>query len=312
MGKVAFLFPGQGSQYVGMGKDLYEAFPLVREVYDVAEEILKLPIKQLSFDGPEEALTQTQYTQPAIFVHSVAVDRLLKEEEGIEPEGTAGHSLGEYSALVSAGAIAFEDALRLVKIRGELMQHAGEKNPGTMAAIMGASREQVEEICNRASQFGVVQPANFNSPGQIVISGSIEAVRKAMDIAREMGVRRVRELTVSGAFHSPLMKDALNGLVQALQEVEIRPARVPVYTNVEALPVTDPEEIRELLLQQLLSPVQWENIIRQMVTDGYDTFYEVGPGKVLQGLQKRIVPEFPCLAVGDLEKLQSLKVGNQV
>ncbi len=312
MGKIAFLFPGQGSQYVGMGKDLYEAFSVVREVYDEAEEILKLPIKQLSFDGPEEALTQTQYTQPAIFVHSVAVDRLLKEDEGIEPEGTAGHSLGEYSALVSANAIAFEDALRLVKIRGELMQHAGEKNPGTMAAIMGASREQVEEICSRAAQYGVVQPANFNSPGQIVISGSIQAVQKAMDIAREMGVRRVRELTVSGAFHSPLMKEALDGLVQALQQVEIRPARVPVYTNVEALPVTNPEEIRALLLQQLISPVQWENIIRQMVADGYDMFYEVGPGKVLQGLQKRIVPEFPCLAVGDMEKLQSLNVGNQV
>ncbi len=312
MGKIAFLFPGQGSQYVGMGKDLYEAFSLVRQIYDTAEEILQLPIKQLSFEGPEESLTQTRFTQPAVFVHSVAVDRLLREVEGLEPEGVAGHSLGEYSALVSAGAIAFEEELTLVKIRAELMQHSVEKHPGTMAAILGATRELVEEICAEASRVGVVQPANFNSPGQIVISGSINAVRRAIHMAREKGVRRVRELSVSGAFHSPLMKEALNGLIQALQEVAIHPARVPVYSNVEALPVVHPEAIRNLLLQQLLAPVQWESIVRNMVADGYDTFYEVGPGKVLQGLHKRIVPEVPCQAVGDLEKFQSLNVGNRV
>ncbi len=311
MGKVAFLFPGQGSQYVGMGKDLYDAYPEARDIYDRAEEILELPLKKISFEGPEELLKQTQYTQPAIFVHSVVVGHLLRQN-GIEPDGAAGHSLGEYTALVCAGALSFEDALRLVKIRAELMQHSGEKNPGTMAAVLGASAEQVEEICAEARSAGVVQPANFNAPGQIVISGSLEGVHRAMELVKERGIGKVRELVVSGAFHSPLMKDALSGLVAALDDVTIRPARFPVYSNVEARPVQDPDHIRELLKQQLLSPVRWVSIIRNMIEDGYDEFYEVGPGKVLQGLQKRINREYPCKAVGTVEALSRLTVESEV
>ncbi len=311
MGKVAFLFPGQGSQYVGMGKDLYDAYPEARDIYDRAEEILELPLKKISFEGPEELLKQTQYTQPAIFVHSVVVGHLLRQN-GIEPDGAAGHSLGEYTALVCAGALSFEDALRLVKIRAELMQHSGEKNPGTMAAVLGASAEQVEEICAEARSAGVVQPANFNAPGQIVISGSLEGVHRAMELVKERGIGKVRELVVSGAFHSPLMKDALSGLVVALDDVTIRPARFPVYSNVEARPVQDPDHIRELLKQQLLSPVRWVSIIRNMIEDGYDEFYEVGPGKVLQGLQKRINREYPCKAVGTVEALSRLTVESEV
>ncbi len=303
--KKAFLFPGQGSQYVGMGKDLYQNFPQVRDLYDKAEDLLGFPLKTISFEGPEEDLKQTQYTQPAIFLHSMAIYSVLKEE-GILPDAAAGHSLGEYSALTAAGAFSFEDGLGVVKLRGEQMQRSGEKNPGTMAAIIGLSGNTVEGICNEASKAGVVKPANFNSPVQIVISGSIPGVHKAMELAKQKKARMVTELVVSGAFHSPLMGDALEGLTVALEKLKANLPEIPVYTNVTAKPGTSVEEIKDLLKKQLLSPVLWQNIIQNMIENGTTQFYEIGPGKVLQGLLKRINPEVSCLSIDKFEDLQKL------
>ncbi|RMG61530.1 MAG: [acyl-carrier-protein] S-malonyltransferase [Calditrichaeota bacterium] len=303
--RAAFLFPGQGSQYVGMGRDLYEAFPEAREMFDQAEALLDFPLKKLCFEGPEEELKQTRFTQPAIFVHSLVVDRLVRQR-GLVPEAVAGHSLGEYSALVSAGALGFADGLRLVKLRGELMQMSGEKHPGTMAAIIGLKPEEVEAVCRQAAEAGVVQPANFNCPGQIVISGSIPGVRRAMELARQAGARLVKELVVSGAFHSPLMKEALEGLVAALRQVPLQKPQVPLYSNVEAAPTSDPEHIRGLLEQQLLSPVRWEESMRRMIADGFGPFYELGPGNVLQGLLKRIDRKQTCRSIGTARDLQEL------
>ncbi|RMF57844.1 MAG: [acyl-carrier-protein] S-malonyltransferase [Calditrichaeota bacterium] len=305
MSKLAFLFPGQGSQFVGMGQDLYDTFQEVKELFDEAESILQFPLKKICFEGPEEELKQTRYTQPAIFVHSIAVDLLLKKQ-GVTPSATAGHSLGEYSALVSAGALSFEDGLRLVKIRAELMQQSGEVHPGTMAAIIGLEPEAVSQACQEASDVGIVQPANFNCPGQIVISGEKSAVHRAMEIAKSKGARLVKELVVSGAFHSPLMANALNGLVKALKEAPIKEANIPVYSNVKAQPVQEPDKIRSLLEKQLLAPVLWENIIRNMITDGIDTFYEVGPGNVLTGLLRRIDRSHLCTPVGTKANLEDL------
>jgi len=300
--KKAYLFPGQGSQYVGMGKDLYDHYPEVRELYDQAERILEFPLKKISFEGPEEELKQTRYTQPALFVHSLAIFRLL-EKRGFIPQATAGHSLGEYSALVAGGAFSWEDGLRVVKIRGEQMQQSGEKNPGTMAAVIGLSKQDVEQVCAEASAAGIVQPANFNSPGQIVISGSIAGVHRAMELAKERKARLVTELVVSGAFHSPLMGDALSGLTAALDALSIVTPRIPVYTNVTARPASSPEEVRNLLKQQLLAPVLWEDIINHMISEGISEFYEVGAGKVLQGLLKRINSEVSGKGVGKIEDL---------
>jgi len=302
--KTAFLFPGQGSQFVGMAKDVYEHSATAREAFEQAEDILGFPLRDYCFEGPEDILKQTQYTQPAIFVHSVAMNMLMKEK-GVHPGATAGHSLGEYSALVSAGALSFADGVKLVKIRGELMQVAGEKNPGTMAAIIGMQPEDIEAVCKEAteSDSDLVQPANFNSPGQVVISGHVSAVHRAMALAKEKGARMAKELVVSGAFHSPLMGDALTGLEEALAEVAIQSPDVPVYSNVEATPTTDANEIRDLLKRQLMSPVRWETILNNMIADGYDDFYEVGPGKVLQGLLKRTNRDYVCKPAGTVENL---------
>jgi [acyl-carrier-protein] S-malonyltransferase len=287
MSTIAFLFPGQGSQYVGMARDIAEQDPEARATIDAADRILGTALSSVLFSGPEELLRQTHNTQPAIFLHSMIVARALT---GHTPSMVAGHSLGEYSALVVAGALGFEDALRLVRLRGELMQRAGEEQKGTMAAVVGLSPEATEEVCREASTTGIVQPANFNSPGQIVISGSVDGVHKAMELARAKGAKLVKELVVSGAFHSPLMQSAGDGLRSALDATTINDARIPVYANVTARPVTRGTEIRELLYQQLTSPVRWEETIRAMARDGADAFIEIGPGKVLQGLVKRIVP----------------------
>ncbi len=283
---VAYVFPGQGSQYVGMGKDLYESFGQAREIFDHADAILGVPLSRICFEGPEEELRQTKNTQPAIFVHSIAVTSLLPKVR--EAAMAAGHSLGEYSALVYAGALSFEDGLRLVRLRGELMHQAGQERPGTMAAVVGLDSDAVRTICSEAEAEGVVRPANFNSPGQIVISGSLGGVRRAMQLAKEAGAKLAKELPVSGAFHSPLMEPAQEGLKAALDKVKINDAAVPVYANVTARPVTRAADIRRLLYEQLTSPVLWDETIANMAADGALRFVEIGPGKVLQGLVKRI------------------------
>jgi len=302
MGMIAFVFPGQGSQYVGMGKDLCDHDPGSRKLFERADMLLGFSLSQICFQGPDDELRQTRNTQPAIYLHSIALSRLLEAE--IKPDMVAGHSLGEYSALVTAGAIGFEDALRLVRLRGDLMQHAGAVNKGTMAAVVGMLPEVVKQVCREASDSGVVQPANFNSPGQIVISGSIAGVHKAMEIAKQRGAKLVKELVVSGAFHSPLMELARDGLKRVLETTAIRNANIPVYANVTAEPVIEASEIRELLFQQITNPVQWEQSVRNMVRDGASSFVEVGPGKVLQGLVKRIEPG---VMVSNIDKFTDLK-----
>ena len=285
MAPVAYIFPGQGSQYVGMGKDMYEKSDVARSLFKKADSILGISLSRICFEGPEDVLRQTENTQPAIFVHSVILTKLLRHGDA---EMAAGHSLGEYSALVYAGALAFEDGLRLVRLRGELMQRAGTVEKGTMAAILGLEAKVVDEICLAASQRDVVQSANFNSPGQIVISGSVEGVRKAGEIAKTRGAKLVKELVVSGAFHSPLMQSARDGLREGLARTTINEARIPVYANVTGKGVRNPENIRFLLEQQLTNPVRWEESIKNMIADGAKKFIEIGPGKVLQGLVKRI------------------------
>jgi len=288
-----------------MGKDLYETFPIARELYDQAVNILGFDLRSLSFEGPEEELKQTYITQPAIFVHSVIVNRLL-DQRGISPHIVAGHSLGEYSALVAAGVLDFESGLRLVKLRGELMQRAGEENPGTMAAIIGLNPLEVEDLCREASEVGVVCAANFNSPEQVAISGSIEGVHRAMELARARGAKRVVELVVSGAFHSPLMKGAEERLGQALEQTAFHDPRMPVVPNVTASPTTRSEEIRQNLLRQLTHPVRWVESIQKMITFGAHQFLEVGPGRVLTGLLRRINREVQGIPVGTLEDLNRL------
>ncbi|MCK6604649.1 MAG: ACP S-malonyltransferase [Ignavibacteriaceae bacterium] len=289
MGKRAFLFPGQGSQYVGMAADLFENSVEVKEMIRTADGILGRNLSYIMFNGPEEELKQTENTQPAIFIHSVVIAGLLRR---LDFDGAAGHSLGEYSALVACGALQFHDAVSLVNTRGKAMQAAGAQYPGTMAAVLGLNGAKLEEICTEVTaSTGVVQCANFNSPGQIVISGSVDGVRKAMELAKAGGAKLVKELVVSGAFHSPLMVPAGDALKLKLDITSFYDARKPVYANVTAKPVTSKDEIKDLLYRQLTSPVRWEETIKNMAADGFDEFVEVGPGKVLQGLVKRIVPD---------------------
>jgi [acyl-carrier-protein] S-malonyltransferase len=290
-----------------MAEDLYESVGRARELFDLAGTVLGFDLARVAFQGPEEELKQTRVTQPAIFVHSVILNELL-QERGLRPAMAAGHSLGEYSALVSAGAMDFADALQVVKVRAEAMQEAGEKNPGTMAAVIGLEATVVEEVCREVSEsVGVVEPANFNSPGQVAISGTVEGVRAAGEILSERGAKRVVELTVSGAFHSPLMHMAREAVAEALSSIEIRPTRIPVYANVTGKPMTRPEEIRRLLEEQITSPVRWVEIVENMIADGAERFYEVGPGTVLKGLLRRIDRSKRCTSIdkwGDLQAVE--------
>lgn len=301
MSKIAFLFPGQGSQYVGMAKDLFENSVEAREMIKTADDALGINLSYIMFNGPEEQLKQTEFTQPAIFLHSVVLASIIRT---ITPSAAAGHSLGEYSALVAAGSIQFLDAVKLVRERGKAMQNAGQINPGTMAAIVGLTKAQVVECCDKASIEGIVQPANFNSSDQTVISGSVSGVRKAMEICKNKGAKLVKELVVSGAFHSPLMNLAKTQLKKVLDVTPIYNARFPVYTNVTAKPVLEKAEIKNLLYEQVSSPVKWVETIENMLADGINEFYEIGPQKVLQGLVKKISPSTKCYNIDKFSEVE--------
>lgn len=280
----AFVFPGQGSQFSGMGKDLYENSPAAKELFEKANEILGFRITDIMFAGTDEELKQTFVTQPAVFLHSVIMAKVLGEE--FKPDMVAGHSLGEFSALVAAGALDFEDGLRLVAKRAAAMQKACEAQPSTMAAVLGLEDKVVEDIC--AEIDGVVVAANYNCPGQLVISGSIEAVDAACERLKAVGARRALRLPVGGAFHSPLMEPAKVELQAAIETAEFKTPICPVYQNVDAKPYTDPEQIKVNLIAQLTAPVRWTYIVENMLADGVDSFMELGPGAVLQGLIKKV------------------------
>lgn len=282
----AYVFPGQGAQFSGMGADLYQKSAAVKALFDRADEILGFSLSQTMFSGSDEELRQTKVTQPAVFLHSVALAKALGE--GFQPEMVAGHSLGEFSALVAAGAMNFEDGLRLVSKRAMAMQKACEAVPSTMAAVLGLPDEKVEEICQATP--GVVVAANYNCPGQLVISGEIPAVEAACEAAKAAGARRALRLPVGGAFHSPLMEPAREELARAIAETDFHAPVCPVYQNVSTHAETDPETIKKNLIAQLTAPVKWTQSVRNMVADGATVFVEVGPGKVLQGLVKKIEP----------------------
>ena len=283
----AFVFPGQGAQFVGMGKDLYDNNPLAKELFDKANDVLGFKITDIMFEGTAEELKQTKVTQPAVFLHSVISALCLGD--AFQPDMVAGHSLGEFSALVAAGALSFEDGLKLVHARALAMQKACEKTAGTMAAIIGLPDEKVEEICN--SIDGVVVAANDNCPGQLVISGEVEAVNAACEKMKEAGAKRALPLPVSGAFHSPLMQPAKDELQAAIEATEINDPKCPVYQNVDAKPHTNAVEIKANLIAQLTSSVRWTASVQNMVADGADDFTECGPGKALQGMIGRIAKE---------------------
>jgi [acyl-carrier-protein] S-malonyltransferase len=303
MKPIAFIFPGQGSQYVGMGKELYENFSVAKKIFEEADDTLHLSISGLCFNGPEEALKLTENTQPALLTTSIATLKVLQAEKGLIPQFTAGHSLGEYSALVGSGALTFAEAVKIVHLRGKFMQEAVPVGEGAMAAVLGMEREQVEKICEEVSSGEVLTPANFNCPGQIVIAGHAKAVERAIERVKKDGKKAV-PLPVSAPFHSPLMKPAGERLEKALEEISVSNLRIPVVTNVEAEVNTSKDRVKGLLVAQVSSPVRWEESMRKMIGKGIEQVLEIGPGKVLSGLMKRIDNR---IETGNLEDLQTLK-----
>jgi [acyl-carrier-protein] S-malonyltransferase len=307
MGQIAFVFPGQGAQAVGMGRDIYETNNEAKRIFERADEALGYSLSSIIFDGPEATLKVTYHTQPALLTTSIAYLELLKST-GLQPDYVAGHSLGEYSALVAAGVLSFEDAVRTVRLRGEFMEQAVPSGQGAMAAVLGAEQEALDQLClTISSEVGIVELANLNCPGQIVVSGSREGVQALVERGKEVGAKRVIPLEVSGPFHSSLMKPASERLSTVLAELEMKSALIPIVANVTARPVTDPAEIRQLLVDQVHSSVRWEESIAWLITQGVDTFVEIGSGTVLAGLIKKIDRSVKIIAFNNKEAIEQFQ-----
>ena len=302
-----WLFPGQASQKVGMGLDLKENSEKARKYFEMSNEIMECDIQSIIFDGPEEKLKRTEYTQPAIYIVSAIIGYLLIDK-GLKPDALAGHSLGEYSALSIGEVFDFPTGLKLVKFRSENMAEAGKKEKGSMAAILGLDDDSVQKVCSSYDGTGTVVAANYNSPGQVVISGSPDAIQWAMSASKKAGARMAVELNVSGAFHSPLMSSARENLAEMINSLEISDSTFPVYTNVDAKPVTRNKDIKDSLIRQLESPVQWTKTILAMKKNGIKSFFEVGPGRVLQGLNKRIERSISSKGIDSIKQLEQINV----
>ena len=305
MSTTAFIFPGQGSQYPGMGKDLADTFPVARQIFEEADDALGLKLSAICFSGSEDELKLTANTQPAILTASIAVLRVVEQETGLKADYLAGHSLGEYSALVCSGTLSFADAVRTVRARGTFMQEAVPVGTGTMAAMLSIEKDELEDICREAAQGEIVSAANFNSPGQIVIAGNVAAVNRAIEIAKGRGFRKSMLLPVSAPFHCALMKPAADRLSAVLDAIQLSEMKLPVVANATAAPNNDKQQVKPLLVTQVCAPVLWEQSVLNMAAQGVTRFVEIGPGKVLSGLVKRISKEVETANIGDLDGLKS-------